>query len=125
MKKEDIIALYKAVDVFDTTTFATYLDENARLKFGNMPVIKGKSAIFEFVAGFFQAIKAIHHTNLEIYELEGIRFIIGTVSYTRLDGSILTVQFNHTLKLKEKLIKDFLIFTDNSELFKAARYQER
>ena len=112
--------MFKSIDAFDTSNFVTYLDENASLKFGNMPVVKGKAAIFEFVAGFFQAIKAIHHTHLEIWELEGIRFVIGTVSYTRLDGSILTVNFNHTLRLKGEKIKDYEIYIDNSELFKAA-----
>ncbi|HEC41254.1 MAG TPA: nuclear transport factor 2 family protein [Bacteroides sp.] len=120
MKKEDIKSLYQAIDNFDTKSFATYLDDEANFKFGNMPVVSGKDAIFEFVAGFFQAIKAISHTNLEIWEIEGIRFVNATVTYTRLDGSTLTVNFSNTFKLKGEKIKDYLIFIDNSELFKAA-----
>ncbi len=119
MTKEDIQGLFNAIDAFDTKTFASFLDEDAHFKFGNIPVIKGKDAIFEFVAGFFQAIKGIRHTNLESWELEGIRFVNGTVSYTRLDGSILTVNLSKTLKLKGSKIKEYLIFIDNSELFKA------
>jgi hypothetical protein len=107
MKKEDILGLFQSIDNFD-----------ARFKFGNMPVVKGKNAIFEFVAGFFQAIRAISHTNLEIWELEGIRFVNGIVTYTRLDGSTLTVNFANTFRLKGDKIKDYLIFIDNSELFK-------
>ncbi len=120
MKKEDIFALFKAIDSFDTKSFVSFLDEDANFKFGNMPVVKGGNAIFEFVAGFFQAIKGIEHTNLEIWELEGIRFVNATVTYTRLDGSTLTVNFSNTFKLKGDKIKDYLIFIDNSELFKAA-----
>ena len=119
MTKEDIQSLFNAIDAFDTKSFASYLDEEAHFKFGNMPVVKGKVAIFEFVAGFFQAIKGIRHTNLESWELEGIRFVNGTVSYTRLDGSTLTVNFSNTFKLKDNKIKGYLIFIDNSELFKA------
>ena len=120
MKKEDVLSLFEAIDNFDTKTFASFLDEEASFKFGNMPAVKGKNAIFEFVAGFFQAIKAIGHTNLEVWELEGIRFVNGTVTYTRLDGSTLTVNFANTFKLNGDKIKDYLIFIDNSELFKAA-----
>jgi hypothetical protein len=119
MNKEDILALFKAIDRFDTKAFVSYLDEEANFKFGNIPVVKGRNAIFEFVAGFFQAIRGIRHTNFEIWELEGIRFVNATVTYTRLDGSTLTVNFSNTFKLKGDRIKDYLIFIDNSELFKS------
>jgi len=118
MTKEDILSLFKAIDRFDTKSFAEFLHEQAEFRFGNMPVVKGKNAIFEFVAGFFQAIKAIKHTNLEVWELEEIRFVNGTVTYTRHNGSLLTVNFSNTFKLKENKIKDYVIFIDNSALFK-------
>ena len=85
MTTKDIQDLFKAIDGFDTRKFASYLDENASFRFANIPVISGKNSIFEFVAGFFQAIKAISHKNLEIWELEGIRFVTGNVTYTRHD----------------------------------------
>ena len=94
MTQKDIQDLFNAIDKFDTKAFASYLDDNARFKFANIPVITGKNNIFDFVAGFFQSIKAIKHKNLEIYELEGIRFVIGNVTYTRLDGST-PVSYTH------------------------------
>jgi hypothetical protein len=118
MKQEDIHDLFKAIDKFDTKAFASYLDEHARFKFANIPTITGKNNIFDFVAGFFQSIKAIRHKNLEVYELEGIRFVLGNVTYTRLDGSTLSVDFSNTFKLNGDKIKDYLIFIDNSDLFK-------
>ena len=118
MTMKDIHDFYAAIDRFDTESFASYLDDRARFKFANIPVITGKNHIFEFVAGFFQSIKAIRHKNLEIYELEGIRFVMGNVTYTRLDGSTLSVDFSHTFRLIGNKIKEYLIFIDNSELFK-------
>jgi hypothetical protein len=120
MTKKDIQSLFDAIDRFDTRTFISFLHADARFKFGNMPVVRGKDAIFEFVAGFFQAIRSIRHTNLEVWKLEGIRFVNGTVTYTRLDGSTLTVPFANTFKLEGDKIMDYLIFIDNSELFKSA-----
>ena len=118
MTQKDIQGLFAAIDKFDTKVFASYLDEKARFKFANIPVITGKNSIFEFVAGFFQSIKAIRHKNLEIYELEGIRFVMGNVTYTRLDGSTLSVDFSNTFRLNGNKIKEYLIFIDNSELYK-------
>lgn len=118
MTQKDIQGLFAAIDKFDTKTFASYLDEKASFKFANIPVITGKNNVFDFVAGFFQSIKAIRHKNLEIYELEGIRFVMGNVTYTRLDGSTLSVDFSNTFRLNGDKIKDYLIFIDNSELFK-------
>jgi hypothetical protein len=118
MTQQDIHDLFAAIDRFDTKAFASYLDEQARFKFANIPVISGKNKIFDFVAGFFQSIRAIRHKNLEIYELEGIRFVMGNVTYTRLDGTTLSVDFSNTYRLSGDKIKDYLIFIDNSELFK-------
>ncbi len=120
MNKEDILSIFKSIDNFDTKSLVSFLDENANFKFGNMPSVTGKNAIFEFIAGFFQAIKAISHKDLEVWELEGIVFVNGNVTYTRLDGSALSVNFSNTFKLKGNKIKDYLIFIDNSELFKAS-----
>ena len=118
MTKKDIQNLFNAIDNFDTRSFASYLDENARFRFANIPVVSGKNNIFDFVAGFFQSIKAIRHKNLEIYELDGIRFVMGNVTYTRLDGSTLSVDFSNAFILNGDKIKDYLIFIDNSALFK-------
>jgi hypothetical protein len=118
MTKEDINSLFGSIDTFDTKAFASYLDEDVNFKFGNMPAVKGRSAAFDFVAGFFQAIKSISHTSLETWELNGVRFVNGLVTYTRLDGSTLSVPFSNTFKLNGDKIRDYLIFIDNSELFK-------
>ena len=118
MTTKDIQELFKAIDAFDTQKFASFLDENANFRFANIPVVSGKNNIFEFVAGFFQGIKGISHKNLEIWELEGIRFVNGNVTYTRHDNSTLSVDFAYTFRLKDNKIKEYRIFIDNSELFR-------
>jgi hypothetical protein len=118
MIRKDIHDLFDAIDAFDTNKFASYLDEEADFRFANMPVVSGKNNIFDFVAGFFQGIKGISHKNLETWELEGIRFVNGTVTYTRHDNSTLTVDFSNTFRLVGDKIKEYRIFIDNSELFR-------
>ena len=43
---------------------------------------------------------------------------MGNVTYTRLDGSTLSVDFSNTFRLNGNKIKDYLIFIDNSDLYK-------
>ncbi len=118
MNKADILRLFKSIDDADTTTFLTFLDENANFKFANMPVVTGKKNIGDFLGGFFQSIKGLKHKNLEVYELEGVKFVNGNVTYTRHDGSTLSVDYSNTFKYKGDKILDYLIFVDNSELYK-------
>ncbi len=118
MNKEDILKLFKSIDNADVPTFLSYLDANANFKFANLPVVTGKKYIGEFLEGFFKSIKSLKHKNLEIYELEGIKFVNGNVTYTRHNGSTLSVDYSNTFKLKGDKIFDYLIFVDNSELYK-------
>jgi hypothetical protein len=118
MKKEDILRLFKSIDEADVETFLSFLDIHANFKFANLPVVSGQKNIGAFLDGFFKSIKSLKHKNLEIYELEGIRFVNGNVTYTRHDGSTLSVDYSNTFKLRGDKIMDYLIFVDNSELYK-------
>ncbi len=118
MKREDILKLFKSIDEADVKTFLSYLDDDANFKFANLPVVSGQKNIGEFLDGFFKSIKSLEHKNLEVYELEDIRFVNGNVTYTRHDGSTLSVDYSNTLKLKGNKIYDYLIFVDNSDLYK-------
>ena len=118
MNKKDILDLFKSIDNADVSTFLTYLHPDANFKFANLPVVTGKKNIGEFLGGFFQSIKSLAHKNLEVYELEGIKFINGNVTYTRHDNTTLSVDYSNTFKLKDDKIFDYLIFVDNSELYK-------
>jgi hypothetical protein len=118
MEKQDILRLFKSIDEADVKTFLTFLDEEANFKFANLPVVSGKKNIGEFLDGFFKSIRSLSHKNLEVYELDGVRFVNGNVTYTRHDGSTLSVDYSNTFKLKNGRIRDYLIFVDNSELYK-------
>ena len=120
MNKNDIMNLFKAIDSFDTNAFVSYLDEGSLLRFGNMPSVKGKAQIHQFIDGFFQSIKAIKHDQLEIWETSNDILMNGRVTYTRHDDSELIVHFANTFKLAGNKISDYLIFVDTSELYKEA-----
>jgi limonene-1,2-epoxide hydrolase len=118
MNKQDILEVFMAIDSFDSDKFVSCMTEDAAFRFGNMPAVEGKDNIRNFVAGFFQSIKAIKHDQLEIWEADGVKLMNGRVTYTRHDDSILSVFFANTFKMKGDKVKDYFIFVDTSELYK-------
>jgi len=109
--------MYRMVDAMDTPGFVNLFTDDGIFRWANMAPVAGKTDINAFLTGFFQSIKAISHTDLEYWEVPGIRFATGYVNYTRHNDSLLRVPFSVILKFKGELINEFLIFVDTSELY--------
>lgn len=112
-----ITKLFHALDVFDAESFASFLTEDAVFVFGNAEPVHGKGAIREVVAGFFTSIKAFQHELLDTWTLPDTIVCRGVVTYTRHSGSQLRVPFANIFKLRNGLIRDYLIYVDNSQLY--------
>jgi ketosteroid isomerase-like protein len=113
-----ILDMYKAIDAKSPTGMCKFVTDDATFRFANMPALEGKSNIITFLDGFFQSIKAIRHTDIETWNSGNAWFVSGNVAYTRYNDSELKVPFGVLLKMRETLIKDYLIFVDASELYK-------
>lgn len=116
--KELISAAYQSIDSADSAKFASFITPDGIFRFANNPAVKGNSAIEEFVGGFFKSLKGISHSNLESWSVDNVIFVNGNVKYVRHDNTSLEVPFSCTWKMKDGLIDEYLIFTDNSELYK-------
>jgi len=113
-----ITELYRAIDAKDASKLVSNMTEDSIFRFANIPAVEGKENITAFLAGFFQSIKSIFHSDLEYWNAVDVWFVTGYVNYTRFDDSVLKVPFAVLLKMKADLIREFLIFVDNSELYK-------
>ncbi len=109
--------LFATIDAKDAEAFAGFLTSDAVFRFGNGAPACGKEAIQEAVAGFFASIKDLHHTLRDSWDLPDVVVVHGEVTYTRHDGSRLSVPFANVLKLREALVREYLIFADVSQLF--------
>lgn len=69
------------------------------------------------MAGFFPVIGGIHHDLVEAWEFGDSAICRGEVSYTRRDGSVLSVPFANIVKRRDGRILEYLIYLDNSALF--------
>ena len=112
--------LFATIDAGDGAAFARYLTPDASFRFGNAPPAVGRAAIESAVNGFFGSIRRCEHRLLRWWSASASEAVQGEVTYTRLDGSRLTVPFVNVFLLDGTLIREYLIHIDASALYATA-----
>jgi len=112
--------LFAAIDARDADAFADLITEDGEFRFGNAPAVVGRAAIRAAVAGFFAAIGGCRHRLLTSWTGHGTAVCEGEVTYTRHDGSTLTVPFVNVFELRSGRIRSYRIYIDNGPLFSAS-----
>ena len=107
---------FKTIDAKDTNGFLAFLGPNASFRFGNAPTIQGHDDIGETVGAFFDSIEALKHDlNRSLTHKTSI-VCECEVTYTRKDGSQLTVPFANVFGFQGDLINEYLTYIDISQL---------
>lgn len=101
----------------DADKFVAYLSDDSQFRFGNAPAVVGKPAIRDAVDGFYKSIKSLHHECENLWELDGHIIFQGKVTYSRLDGNVVTIPFTNIFGMKGDLIKDYFIYIDVTPLY--------
>lgn len=109
--------LFKAIDSKDSKTFLSFLAPSCVFRFGNMAPAEGKQEIEISVNYFFESIESLVHEIIDVWDIPEGKVCHGQVSYTRKDGTILTIPFANVLKGEEQAITEYLIFADTSKLY--------
>ncbi len=109
--------LFAAIDARDAAGFVAKLTPDAHFRFGNAPAVIGSEAIGAAVGGFFAAIAACRHRLIRTWSDGAHVACEGEVTYTRLDGSLVTVPFANVFELHGALVFTYSIYIDNSPLF--------
>lgn len=118
--KEKIHELFRTIDEMDSDKFITFLTDDAQFRFGNAPAVQGKSAARDAVAGFFGTIRSIRHNNVNLWVNQDSVLYEGEVTYTRHDGSTLTIPFFNKFGMVGDKIKDYFIYIDITPLYSPA-----
>lgn len=113
-------ALYNAIDGKDTPRFLSFLTETAQFRFANNPPVVGHAAIGAAVDGFFASIGGSRHEILNNWEPQGHLVSQGLVTYTRQNGSTLTLPFVNVFAIRGKLVQDYFIYIDATPLYAPA-----
>jgi ketosteroid isomerase-like protein len=109
--------VFAIVDSRDAAGFVELLTPDAHFQFGNAPVLAGRDSIRAAVEGFFAAIASSRHRLLGTWNGEGTAVCEGEVTYTRHDGSELSVPFANVFEMRGDKIAAYRIYIDNSSLF--------
>jgi ketosteroid isomerase-like protein len=109
--------LFTAIDARDADAFANFITADGEFRIANAPPVVGRAAIRAAVAGFFGAIGGCRHRLRRFWTGHGTAVCEGEVTYTRLDGSTLTVPFANVFELAGGRISSYRLYIDNGPLF--------
>jgi ketosteroid isomerase-like protein len=111
--------LFSDIDTMDAKLFASHLSEDGVLRFANAPVVEGREAIEEAIAGFFTTLKALRHELVDQWDVDGATIVEVEVTYTRLDGDQVTLPAVVIMRRSGdgEQIDDYRIFIDQGPLY--------
>ena len=111
--------LFASIDAMDTERFLGYLSENAQFRFGSNEVVMGREAIGQAVDAFFASIDGLEHRLMRTWVHPETTICEGEVTYTRKDGSKVTLPFVDLFRMDGELVREYLIYMDIGPLFAA------
>ena len=109
--------LFGAVDAKDTEQFLGFLTNEASFRFGSAPSVRGREAIREAVDGFFSTIAGSHHELTRIIAEDKVVICEGEVTYTRHNGTEISLPFANVFELDGELISAYKIYADAGPLY--------
>ena len=109
--------LFDTIDAADAAGFCAYLTEDALFRFGNAAPVQGRPAIEQAVSQFFASIRRSRHQLVRVWPAAGAVALEGVVTYTRLDGSEITLPFADTMVLRGDRIAEYYIYLDIAPLY--------
>ncbi len=109
--------LFESIDEKNTDRFLHFLTDDAIFRFGSGPEVRGQSEIRDAVEDFFSTIAGCKHTLHNIFADDGTLFCEGDVTYTRQDGSEITLPFANVFEFAGDLISHYKIYADAAPLY--------
>ncbi len=112
MNREQIQAMFDAVDAMATQAFVGHLTPDVRFRFGSAPEVQGRQAVHDAVAGFFSAIAGLRHQITGYWAHGDTRIVRLDVTYRRRDGGVVALPCVNVFEVAGDLIRDYRIYMD-------------
>lgn len=109
--------LFKSIDQKDTEQFLHFLTADAVFRFGSAPPVEGRKLIRDAVNGFFSTIAGCKHVLTKILVETDTLVCEGEATYTRHDGTEITLPFANILEFEGDLISHYKIYADVGPLY--------
>ena len=111
------VTLFRAIDTKDAEAFVGHLSEDAVFSYGSQPAVKGRAAIRDYVAAFFDMFTGLEHSIAEVHRVAPDRAIVeGHVTYRRNDKPHVTLPFANVFGIRDGKIRDYRVYIDPSPL---------
>ncbi|MDV2996895.1 MAG: hypothetical protein N4J56_006600 [Chroococcidiopsis sp. SAG 2025] len=110
---------FVTVDKLNVDNIIANFVENGQFRFGNAEPVVGKEAIRDALVKFFSAIKAMHHENVGLWLGDSSAVFEAEVTYTRQDGTTVTLPCVSILRFRDNFIYDFRMVMDAAPVFAA------
>ena len=112
-----VLEVYEAVDSKDEQRLARFLTENCTFVYANSDPVVGRANVAEASKKFIALIAGIKHQLLDVWALDDVIVSRLEVTYTRKDGSTLTVPAVTIWRMRDGQIDDYRIYIDIAPLF--------
>jgi len=113
----DFESLFASIDTMDTERFLAFIAADATFRFGSSSAVSGHAGIRTAVESFFESFRALRH-DLKRLIVDGDAVACeGEVTYTRHDGSKITLPFANIFGISGGLISTYHVYIDMAPLF--------
>jgi len=109
--------VYKAVDSMDEQRLASFLTENCTFVYANSDPVIGRANAAASSKKFLDLLAAIKHKLLEVWAFDNVIVSRIEVTYTRKDGSTLTIPAATIWRVRDRKIDEYRIYVDIGPLF--------
>lgn len=112
-------AMFAPADRLDLDGWTKCLAEDVSFRFGNAEPLQGREAVAAAIGPFFESLAGLQHEVVRDWAAGDTVIQDLVVTYTRHDGSTLTVPAANILTVRDELIADYRIYVDASALYAA------
>jgi ketosteroid isomerase-like protein len=109
--------VYEVVDSKDEQQLASFLSENCTFVYADSEPVIGRNNIAASSRNFMTLIAGIRHQLLDVWAIGDVIVSRLEVTYTRKDGSMLTVPAVTIWRVRNRQIEDYRIYIDVAPLF--------
>jgi ketosteroid isomerase-like protein len=109
--------LFSDIDSMEPERFTAHLADDVTMRFGNADPIHGRDAVRDTWASFCEGLEGVSHSVGGQWSSGSGTVVEAEVTYTRKDGSTVTVPVVTIYRENGELIDDYRIFIDLAPLF--------
>ena len=109
-----IRTLIRAVDDADQDTITALTATDVHFRFGNAASTSTQSELLAAAQSFREAIAYLHHTILDLWEVDDTVIALMDVYYKRLDDVELNLPCCNVFRVRDGVVNDYRIYMDVS-----------